>query len=105
MIELGYTGTCVRLESEGVVIRVKAIPGSSQPALEDSISQVFKASAISHKVRGFTTLEYSRPTRLYVEKEGSALSIESECGTTAEMSGSLMELSKLLRVAGVPFEN
>ena len=105
MINIGYTATCIRLEIDGVVVRVRATPSSTHPALEDAISQVFEAAAVSHTVRGFKTLEYPKPTKLYVEKEGGTLTIESECGESAEMTGSLMEFSNLLKVAGVPYEN
>ena len=104
MISISYTDTEVRLAYKHLTVKLKPLHGSSPAALEDTISQVFKVSAISHRVRDLAMLEYPKPTKVYVEREGSVLSIESECGETAEMSGSLLGLKALLEVAGVPCE-
>ena len=106
MIKLKHTSVGVIVSAEGSTpILVKPTTASTPAGLEDAISQVFKVSAVSHKVRDFVTLEYPKPTKLYIEKEGSTLSIESECGTVAEMTGSLLGFQALLEAAGVPFEN
>lgn len=104
MIALKYTNTSVQLTVAHLILQVKPVPGTTPAHLEDAIAEVFKKAAISHKVRDFATVQYPKATKLYIERVGSTVSIESECGTTAEMTGSLIGLKAALEAANVPCE-
>lgn len=104
MIAIKYTDTSVLLTVGSHTLKVKPVPGTSPAHLEDAISQVFKKAAISHKVRDFAVLQYPAATKIYLDREGSTVSLESECGTIVEMTGSLLGLKALLEAANVPCE-
>ena len=104
MIHITTHGTVVRLVAGKVSVDVKGLNGKAAQHTEDEIRTVFRAAAISHRVRNFASEVYSAPTKIYLEQDRRILSLETECGVEVELDGSFVQVLHLLETALVPVD-
>jgi len=74
-----------------------------QQHVECELGEVFRQAHVSHKIRDYATVKYPKASTLYLCKDRRILSIAAECGQEVEVEGSIIAVSKVLELAGVPY--
>lgn len=93
----------VLLKHSGIVVRLRGLDCSNVAYVEDSIRQIFQAAHVPHKVRDYVALDYPVSSKLYLGLDRGILTIEAECGESAEFLVAVTPFKKLLDAAGVPY--